>query len=69
MIGRKLNQRQFTLNRRTSSILAVFPSDTQLWKKLGATETPSASDVIPVLNLSALLAITRKVPNKRTRSR
>lgn len=38
----------FTLNLCTSSIFACLPSETQVWKKLGATETPSASDVIPV---------------------
>lgn len=54
-----------TLYRKTSSIFAVFPSLTQLWKKLGATETPKASEVIPVWARSALVAITRKVPNKR----
>jgi hypothetical protein len=53
----------------TSSIFAVFPSLTQLWKKLGATETPSASDVIPVLALSAFVAITRNVPNRSTNNR
>jgi len=58
-----------TLNLMTSSIFAVFPSLTQLWKKLGATETPSASDVIPVRALSALVAITRNVPKRRTNNR
>jgi len=37
-----------TLNFITSSILACFPSETQLWKNEGATDTPRASDVIPV---------------------
>lgn len=45
---------------------AVLPSLTQDWKKLGATETPSASLVIPVEAWAALLAITRNVPNSRT---
>ena len=58
-----------TLNLITSSIFAVFPSLTQLWKKLGATETPSASDVIPVRALSAFVAITRNVPNRSTNNR
>lgn len=37
-----------TLNLWTSSIVAVLPSDTQEWKNDGATDTPKASDVIPV---------------------
>lgn len=65
-LGKKLAQ---TLNLMTSSIFAVFPSLTQLWKKLGATETPKASEVIPVQALSALVAITLKVPNSKTRRR
>uniref|UniRef100_A0A8D8GAH6 (northern house mosquito) hypothetical protein n=1 Tax=Culex pipiens TaxID=7175 RepID=A0A8D8GAH6_CULPI len=58
-----------TLNRSTSSIRAVLPSLTHDWKKLGATDTPSASLVIPVAARSELLAITRKVPNSSTRRR
>jgi hypothetical protein len=58
-----------TLNLITSSIFAVFPSLTQLWKKLGATETPNASDVIPVRALSAFVAITRNVPKRSTSNR
>ena len=57
---------KLTLNLLTSSILAVFPSETQDWKKDGATETPNASAVIPVDILSELDAITRKVPKRRT---
>ena len=38
--GRKLT---LTLNRSTSSILAAFPVETQVWKKEGATDTPKAS--------------------------
>jgi len=55
-----------TLNLMTSSIFACFPSDTQLWKKDGATETPNASDVIPVFARSEFEAITRKVPKSKT---
>lgn len=40
--------RELTLKRWTSSIVAVLPSDTQEWKKDGATDTPRASEVIPV---------------------
>jgi hypothetical protein len=58
--------KELTLNFMTSSILAVFPSETQLWKKDGATETPSASEVMPVCERSQLEATTRSVPNKRT---
>jgi hypothetical protein len=29
-------------------MVAVLPSDTQEWKNEGATDTPSASDVMPV---------------------
>lgn len=58
-----------TLNRSTSSIRAVLPSLTHDWKKLGATDTPSASLVIPVAARSELLAITRKVPNSSTKRR
>lgn len=58
-----------TLNLITSSIFAVLPSLTQLWKKLGATETPNASDVIPVRALSAFVAITRNVPKRSTNNR
>lgn len=46
---------------------AVLPSLTQLWKKLGATETPIASLVMPVEACAALLAITRNVPKSKTR--
>lgn len=56
----------FTLNFRTSSIRAVLPSLTHDWKKLGATETPKASLVMPVPAWAALLAITRNVPNSKT---
>lgn len=56
------------MNRNTSSILAVFPSLTQVWKKLGATDTPRASEVIPVWARSELIAITRNVPKSRTKS-
>lgn len=58
-----------TLNRKTSSIRAFLPSLTHDWKKLGATETPSASLVIPVWPRSELLAITRNVPKSSTRRR
>lgn len=58
-----------TLNRITSSILAVFPSLTQDWKKLGATDTPRASLDMPVPARSLLDAITRNVPNSSTSSR
>lgn len=47
-------------------MVAVLPSDTQEWKNEGATETPSASAVIPVPARSALDAITRNVPNNNT---
>lgn len=57
---------QLTLNLITSSILACLPSLTQEWKKLGATLTPRASDVIPVWVRSACVAITRNVPKRRT---
>uniref|UniRef100_A0A182JBU1 Uncharacterized protein n=1 Tax=Anopheles atroparvus TaxID=41427 RepID=A0A182JBU1_ANOAO len=53
----------------TSFIRAVLPSLTQDWKKLGATETPSASLVMPVAARSELLAITRNVPNSSTSKR
>ena len=48
----------FTLNLRTSSMLAVLPWLTQDLKKEGATDTPRASAVIPVLLRSAFVAIT-----------
>jgi hypothetical protein len=63
------HQTILTLNLSTSSILAVLPSLTHDWKKLGATDTPSASDVMPVWARSALLAMTRKVPNNNTNKR
>ena len=57
-----------TLNLWTSSILAnLLPFWTQDWKKLGATDTPIASDVIPVLALSDALAIALNVPNNSTK--
>ena len=52
----------------TSSILAVFPSLTHEWKKLGATLTPKASLVIPVHADSLFEAMVRNVPNSRTSS-
>lgn len=45
---------------------AVLPSLTQDWKKLGATDTPRASLVMPVDAWAALLAITRNVPKSKT---
>lgn len=57
-----------TLNLWTSCIVAARPSETQEWKKDGATDTPRASAVIPVPALSAFEAITRKVPNNKTNS-
>lgn len=68
-IEEKKENVKFTLNLITSSILAVFPSLTQVWKKLGATLTPKASLVIPVPAISLLEAITRKVPKRRTSKR
>lgn len=59
----------FTLNLKTSSILAVFPSLTQLWKNEGATDTPRASLDIPVCALSLFTATTLKVPNNNTSNR
>lgn len=64
-----LGKNQLTLNLKTSSIFAVLPSLTQLWKNDGATETPRASLVIPVRALSLFTATTRNVPNNRTSSR
>ena len=58
-----------TLYRWTSAMRAVFPSLTQDWKKLGATDTPIASELIPVPARSELLAITRNVPNSSTSRR
>lgn len=49
-----------TLKRMTSSMRAVFPSATHDWKKEGATDTPRASEVIPVCALLAFMAITLK---------
>lgn len=57
---------ELTLNLSTSSMRAVLPSLTQDWKKLGATETPRASLVMPVDAWAALLAITRNVPKSKT---
>lgn len=59
----------FTLNLRTSSILAVLPSLTQLWKNEGATDTPRASLVIPVCARSLFTATTLNVPNSNTNNR
>lgn len=58
-----------TLNLRTSSILAVLPSLTQLWKNEGATDTPRASLVIPVCARSQFTATTLNVPNSNTSNR
>lgn len=58
-----------TLNLRTSSILAVLPSLTQLWKNEGATDTPRASLVIPVCARSQFTATTLNVPNSSTNNR
>ena len=55
-----------TLNFKTSSILAILPLLTQDRKKLGATLTPIASLVMPVLYRALFNAITRKVPNNTT---
>lgn len=57
-----------TLNFSTSSMRAVLPSLTHVWKKLGAADTPNASPVIPVSARLALLAITRNVPKSKTSS-
>lgn len=65
----KTKSLELTLNFITSSILAVFPSLTQEWKKLGATLTPNASLVIPVPAFSLFDAITRNVPKSRTKRR
>lgn len=43
-----------------------FPSETQDWKKLGATLMLIASEVMPVAEDSEELAIARKVPKRRT---
>jgi hypothetical protein len=56
----------FTLNFCTSSGFAILPSVTQVWKKDGATDTPNASAVIPVLALSEFPCITRNVPKSNT---
>lgn len=56
-----------TLNLTTSSILAILPSLTQDWKKLGATLTPIASEDMPVCALSEQLEMARNVPNKSTK--
>ena len=47
-----------TLNFWTSSGLAIFPSETQVWKNEGATEIPKASAVIPVFPRSELMWIS-----------
>uniref|UniRef100_A0A182TQU8 Uncharacterized protein n=1 Tax=Anopheles melas TaxID=34690 RepID=A0A182TQU8_9DIPT len=62
-------QMMMAVAEKTSFIRAVLPSLTQDWKKLGATETPSASLVMPVSARSELLAITRNVPNSSTSKR
>lgn len=54
---------------KTSSILAVLPSLTQLWKNEGATDTPRASLVIPVCARSQFTATTLNVPNSSTSNR
>lgn len=55
-----LGESYVTLKRTTSSIRAVLPSATQDWKKEGATDTPRASEVIPVCARLAFMAITLK---------
>lgn len=50
----------------TSSIRAVLPSATHDWKKEGATDTPKASDVIPVCALVAFMAMTLLMIMKKT---
>lgn len=71
--GERLNgsrlRRVLTLNRITSSILAILPSLTHVWKKLGATLTPRASLDMPVPARSLFEAITRNVPNSNTINR
>lgn len=57
-----------TLNRTTSSMVAGLPAPTQEWKKDGATETPKASEVIPLLEtpVGDRDDTARKVPKSST---
>ena len=61
-----------TLKRMTSSIVACLPAPTHVWKKDGATDTPKASELIPLLGITLLAdderETARKVPKSNTRS-
>lgn len=61
-----------TLKRMTSSIVACLPAPTHVWKKDGATDTPKASELIPLLGTTLVddedRETARKVPKSNTNS-
>jgi hypothetical protein len=61
-----------TLNRMTSSIVACLPAPTHVWKNDGATDTPNASLLIPLLGTTLAddeeRETARKVPKSNTKS-